>query len=182
MTNWTEKQKQEMIENQNGDTIESNIKRMLKEQAQIINERANLDEPLITPETIKAYKEGFSTIETPEIPEAQYIEPQEPQNFVAEVNMYNQNNTDYIILQTPGFESDDIDAYIEEGILVVEGSLDPVDVEVSYNSQEFLEVLGFKNKFQLGKRTKVDTVAVKAGICTIKLATIQPKREMLEVA
>ena len=99
---------------------------------------------------------------------------------IAEANIFNIDERNFITLEIPGFSKNDIDAYFEEDVLIIEGSRDTL-VNVDYQTQNYVVVGNFRNKFQLGKRTEVNKITVKDGICTVELYDIEPEKRTLEV-
>lgn len=109
----------------------------------------------------------------------------EPQTYLADANIFEVNEKTFITLEIPGFNKDDIDAFIQEGILFIQGSKpaeETVDVDMTEISSEFPVVNKFENKFALGSRTSISNIKVKDGICKISLETAEIEKEYLEVS
>ncbi len=109
-------------------------------------------------------------------------EEREDTDIRAEYNMYQINGNDFISLEVPGFSKDDIDAYLQDGLLIIEGTRDiPSDSDIKYIEQEYPLVSEFKNKFKLNRNTKVDSVKVINGICRIYLVTTEPEIQTITI-
>jgi len=109
-------------------------------------------------------------------------EEREDTDIRAEYNMYQINGNDFISLEVPGFGKDDIDAYLQDGLLIIEGTRDiPSDSDIKYIEQEYPLVSEFKNKFKLNRNTKVDSVKVINGICRIYLVTTEPEIQTITI-
>ncbi|MCD6435138.1 MAG: Hsp20 family protein [Clostridiales bacterium] len=100
--------------------------------------------------------------------------------ILAESNIMTVDGLNYIVLEVPGFGKNDIDAYFELDVLIIEG-YKPNKLNATYQTREFVTPDNFKNKFKLGSRTEVDEIVVLDGICTIRLINVEPEKNYLEV-
>ncbi len=131
---------------------------------------------------------GEELTSTDELEEAFYSAQNLPEVEVeqrAEIVMIEvSRDENHIVLEVPGYGKEDIEAYFQDDLLIVEGSAQPIyeGEGIEYKEAEFYVPTSFKNKFQLGKYTEVDTIKVKNGLCTITLFEREPEKQMLKVA
>lgn len=102
----------------------------------------------------------------------------------AEANIFISNGITYSALEIPGFGKDDIDAYIQDDTLIIEGTRTPqfgIIEDLEYSDTEFKLPFTFKNKIQLDRNVKVDNIKVENGICLIQFEKVEAEKTSIEV-
>jgi len=106
----------------------------------------------------------------------------------APINYFLDGDTFYIELYIPGFNKDDIDAYLQDENLIIEGERETEDSDkpILYRKKEFSIMNSFKNIFQFKQKNSdsdltVDEITVKDGICRIKFKVVESEKVSLEV-
>ena len=93
-------------------------------------------------------------------------------------NTYEQDDKEFIELAVTGLSKENINAYFEDGYLVIDGKYPETDRKYFHKG---LSRKDFKRKFQLAKDYEVDTINVKDGLCTIELVENKPEMKYLEI-
>lgn len=93
-------------------------------------------------------------------------------------NIYESNGAEFIELAVTGLAKDDIKAYYEDGLLIIEGIYP--EIEKSYHHKG-LSQKDFKLKFQLAQNVEVKEIKVENGLCTISLAENKPETKYLNI-
>lgn len=101
--------------------------------------------------------------------------------YSAEYNFFTHLNKNFISLEVPGYSKETIDAYIQDDVLVIEGTR-----EIKFNPDEVNVILSnfiipneFVNKFAIRRDEFVKDITVKDGICLIEIGQEEAEKEML---
>lgn len=101
----------------------------------------------------------------------------------AEVNLFQAGGITYASLQIPGFGKDDIDAFIQNDALIIEGNRDTIYEmnEIHSYRTEFILPAAFRNEIKIDRATEVCCVKVENGICLVTFNKIEPAKTNIEV-
>jgi len=102
-------------------------------------------------------------------------------------NYYFKGDTIYAELCVPGFSKDDIDAYLQDKNLIIEGEreIEGCD-ELIMSSEGFSVMNSFKNVYRIKQRKDgadftIDEITVQDGICRIKFKEVESEKINIEV-
>ena len=112
------------------------------------------------------------------------LDENEREEVRAEANIFISNGITYSALEIPGFGKDDIDAYMQDDELIIEGTRTPPFGKIEdleYSDTEFSLPSTFTNKIKIDRNVKVDNIQVENGICLIQFKTIEAEKTMIEV-
>ena len=93
-------------------------------------------------------------------------------------NVYQMNDKEFIELAVTGLTKDDIKAYNEDGLLIIEGKY-PENEKTYFHKG--LSQKDFKRKFQLTQNYEVQEIKVENGLCTISLVENKPETKYLKI-
>ena len=101
----------------------------------------------------------------------------------AEVNLFQAGGITYASLQIPGFGKDNIEAFIQNDMLIIEGKRESIYKmkEVRSYSTEYILPGGFRNEIKIDRTTEVCCVQVENGICLVTFNKIKPAKINIEV-
>ena len=101
----------------------------------------------------------------------------------AETNTFISNGITYSTMDVAGFGPDDIDAYMQDDILIIEGTRESKFIieELDYNDLQFVIPSSFENRIKLSRNVKVESIIVENGICLIQFEKVEAEKSMIEV-
>ncbi len=102
----------------------------------------------------------------------------------AEVNVFIYDGVTFISLPVPGFGKNDIDAYMQDDKLVIEGErtsqFGTID-DLEYSDIEFPLPATFRNKIKLERNIRVSDISVENGLCLVQFEKIEADKTLIEV-
>ncbi len=94
-------------------------------------------------------------------------------------NIYQENGNDFVEVAVTGLSEDDLEIYIEDGRLIING-IYPETPEREYYHKD-LSTKDFMRKFELSKNTQVGEVTVENGLLKIALEKVEPEKKLIPI-
>ena len=97
-------------------------------------------------------------------------------------NIFQEEDKAFIELAVTGMSKEDIKAYFEDGLLVIEGEhQDQEEISKRNYSYNGLSKKNFQRKFQIQNDFEVESIKVENGLCVVKLVKIEPEVKSIKI-